>query len=385
VKLESLPFLEASIEDFHEALSKSWETSAKNKRHSVLLLEEAFEFVFYQKLTMLDVDIYKSGQNTIGTNKAIELIKELDISVLFLDSIRKVQKLRGDAKHHAQVPTDKEYVSLLERLQVSYSAFLFENFWEDLGDTMLEMQLIPYDEALRIHSEHLRSHQPQLACQQVTSATIHKAKAVIGDMGLLRTWLVKDMSDLLAILDRLMTQLKRLAMSAETAKATETAMSSLRDRGKDENYVEAYDEASKLYALLDETLPSFFDLQAAVKITDRLVVPQSVPFGHMGWTWSQSNDTDSYSELAEDIRALLKEAPELVDKLGDPTVEYEEDNIYFTWTLAVFDGDRWHSVLLLDGYRIAPESGDWENPLSSQRRESVAQAVHDELARARDK
>lgn len=385
MKLESLPYLEASIEDFHEALSKSRETSPKNKRHSVLLLEEAFEFLFYQKLTMLGLDIYKSGQNTIGTDKAIELIKEQDINVLFLESIRKVQKLRGDAKHHAQVPSDKDYVSLLQRLQVSYSAFVFENFWEDLGDTVLEMQLVTYDEALHIHSEHLKSHQPQLACRQMLSATIHKTKAVLGDKSLLRTWLVKDTTDLLAVLRGLVQERVKLPISAEAAAAFDKAMSSMREHAKDADHVEAYDEARKLYGLLDETLPSFFDLQAALKVTDRLVVPERVRFHQMGWAWGQSNDTELYNELAEHVRELLRETPELLDKLGDPTVEYEEDNIHVTWTLAVFDGDRWHSVLILSDYRIAPESGDWDNPLSSQRRESVAQVLYDELVKARDR
>lgn len=384
MKLESLPYLEASIEDFHEALSKSREISPQNKRHSVLLLEEAFEFVLYQKLTMLGVDIYKSGQNTIGTDKAIELTKELGISLLFLDSIRKVLKLRGDAKHHAQVPTDKEYLSLLERLRVSYSAFVFENFSEDLGDTMIEMHLVPYDEALRIHGEHLKSHQPQLACRQVISAIIHKTKAVIGDTSLLRTWLLSDITDLLAVLDGLMAKRTKLPMSAQAAEATHEAMLSLTQHAIDANYVQAYDEARKLYALLDETLPSFFDLQAAVKLTDRLVVPESVRFAHMGWSGSQGNDTDLHYKLARDIRELLTETPELVEKLGDPEIEYEEDNIHTTWTLAVFDGDRWHSVLLLGGYLIAPESGDWDNPLSGQRRESVVQAVYNEMLKARD-
>ena len=53
MQLNSLPYLEASIEDFHEAMAKSKEIDPANRRHSVLLLEEAFEFAFYQKLDML--------------------------------------------------------------------------------------------------------------------------------------------------------------------------------------------------------------------------------------------------------------------------------------------------------------------------------------------
>ena len=215
MQLNSLPYLEASIEDFHEAMAKSKEIDPANRRHSVLLLEEAFEFAFYQKLDMLGQDVYRTGQKTIGIDSAIGLIRQEGIGLLFLNAVRKVQKLRGDAKHHAQVPAEKEYVSLLEKVRVSYSAFLFENFWEDLKDNLFEIQLMPYHEALFVHCEYLKSHQREASCCQMLSACIHRIKALIGDRKVVRTWDIQELHDLTSILETLQGRLRGVSVTAK--------------------------------------------------------------------------------------------------------------------------------------------------------------------------
>jgi len=384
MKLESLPYLEASIEDFHEAMSKSQNVISKNKRHSVILFEECIEFLLYQKLALLEIDIYKSGQYTIGLDKAIELIKDQGINLLFLDSIRKVQKLGGDAKHHANVPSDREYIGLLEKLRIFYSGFVFENFWEDLGESIFDIRLIPYSEALYIHSEYLKSHEIESAWRQIVSACIHKMKALLDDKSVLRTWIIKDFESLLSILEDLAGKAMNKPVSSDIRQSLHQTVSALRQSAKDGRWDSLYDEAKKIYGLIDEILPSDFDLKTATKITDNLVIPTGFSFGRsMSWGGWQTNDTKQLAKIQKDIAALLNESPEIVSKLGAPFCDYEEDNYWRWWELAVFDGYRWHSFHLNHRYAVMPESGDWRDPTPNKKREAVAQAVLDELLKAK--
>lgn len=384
MELKSLPYLEASIEDFHEAMSKSKDITSKNKRHSVILFEECIEFLFYQKLALLEIDIHKSGQHTIGLDKAIELIKNQGINLLFLDSIRKVQKLRGDAKHHAQVPADKEYVSLLEKLRIFYSAFVFENFWEDLCGNIFDIRLIPYNEVLYIHSEYLKSHKIESAGQQIVSACIHKMKVLLNDKSVLKTWRIKEIKNLASILESLTEKIIDKPISPNIKEPVHQRISNLKRSAKDGDWGSLYDEAKKIYGLIDEILPSDFDLKTAIKITDNLVIPKGFSFGRsMSWCKYQTNDTKLFGKIQQDIAELLKESPEIVSKFEDPFYEYEEDNYWKWWEFAVFDGYRWHSLHLDDGYIILPESGDWGDPTISKKRESVAQAILDGLLKAK--
>lgn len=380
MELKSLPYLEASIEDFHEAMSKSKNITSKNKRHSTILFEESIEFIFYQKLALLGIDIYKSGQYTIGTDKAIELIKDQGINLLFLDSIRKVQKLRGDAKHHALVPADKEYVSLLEKLRIFYSAFIFENFWEDLGENIFDLKLIPYNESLYIHSEYLRSHKIETAFQQIVSACIHKMKVFLNDKSILKTWTIKDTNSLVSILDGLIEKSVDKPISRDIKDSIRQKISHIKQSVKDEKYDRLYCEAKMIYSVIDEILPSDFDLKTAIKITDKLVIPEKFSFGHsMSWCGLQSNDTELCERIRQDIARLLKKSAEIVSRFGPPFYEDDGDRSWRWWEFAVFDGYRWHSFELDDDYNISPESGEWDDPAMSKKREFVAQAVLDEL------
>lgn len=387
MQLNSLPYLEASIEDFHEAMAKTREVSPANKRHSVLLLEEAFEFAFYQKLDMLGQDVYRAGQNTIGINSAIDLIKKKGIGLLFLNAVRKVQKLRGDAKHHAQVPAEKEYVSLLEKARVSYSAFLFENFWEDLRDDLFEIRLMPYHEALFVHCEYLKSHQREVACRQMVSACIHRIKALLGDREVVRTWVIHEMCDLIAILKNLHGRLGGVSVKADLIDSIYQAVNNLDASVTGQDTDEVYRQTKKVYGLLSEAFPSVYDLELSLMLTDRLA-PVHVPRGLTHWTALQPNDSEEFKGLQKDMADLLSQSPELLAALGAPSFEDEFDGRRLeSWDLAVFDGYRWHSVMLTNGpdWPLLPESGDSEDEMTTKRRESVAQAVFDELGKLEGK
>lgn len=386
MELQSLPYLEASLEDFHEGISRSSPISSMNKRHSVLLFEEAFEFLFYQKLVLLGIDVYKTGQYTIGTDKAIELVKGQGITPLFLNSIRRVQKLRGDAKHHAQVPTDREYTNLLEKLQVSYSAFLFENFCEDLGHEVADILPIEYSKALHIHSEYLKAHQALVASRQLVCACIHKVKGLLDDKSVLRTWIIQDMDDLSSILESLAEKCIDLPMPPEAKEAMRDAMSMIEKSVEDENYVELYERVRMTYGLVDEILPSDFELATALKITDRLVMPRNWRGLDMRTLYAPhaKGDSQLFDKLLADIGELLQ-SPSITSQLPRPRVSSDGDERVPFWKFAVFDGYKWHTFSVdLRDYTIFVELGDLEDPVSFQRRESVAQAIHDELLKAKE-
>jgi hypothetical protein len=375
--------LEASIEDFHEAMAKSKEIDPANRRHSVLLLEEAFEFAFYQKLDMLGQDVYRTGQKTIGIDSAIGLIRQEGIGLLFLNAVRKVQKLRGDAKHHAQVPAEKEYVSLLEKVRVSYSAFLFENFWEDLKDNLFEIQLMPYHEALFVHCEYLKSHQREASCCQMLSACIHRIKALIGDRKVVRTWDIQELHDLTSIMETLQGRLRGVSVTAKFKTSLSQAVNELVASVRAEDTDGVYCQAKKVYGVLCEAFPSVYDLEPSRMLTQRLAAVH-VPHGVSHWISLQPNDSTQFKSLQKDVAGLLAQSPELLAELGEPSFHDEfEGRRLKSWALAVFDGYRWHSVMLTNGpeWPLLTESGDSEDEMTAKRRESVAQVAFDELAK----
>lgn len=349
----------------------------------MLLLEEAFEFAFYQKLDMLGQDVYRTGQKTIGIDSAIGLIRQEGIGLLFLNAVRKVQKLRGDAKHHAQVPAEKEYVSLLEKVRVSYSAFLFENFWEDLKDNLFEIQLMPYHEALFVHCEYLKSHQREASCCQMLSACIHRIKALIGDRKVVRTWDIQELHDLTSILETLQGRLRGVSVTAKFKTSLSQAVNELVASVRAEDTDGVYCQAKKVYGVLSEAFPSVYDLEPSRMLTQRLAAVH-VPHGVSHWISLQPNDSTQFKSLQKDVAGLLAQSPELLAELGEPSFHDEfEGRRLKSWALAVFDGYRWHSVMLTNGpeWPLLTESGDSEDEMTAKRRESVAQVAFDELAK----
>ena len=62
MKLKDLRFLEVALEDLHLGLGyASRPQLGINRRLAVLLFEEAAEFLAYQKISLLGLDIYKGN------------------------------------------------------------------------------------------------------------------------------------------------------------------------------------------------------------------------------------------------------------------------------------------------------------------------------------
>jgi hypothetical protein len=382
MNLNQMPFLEVSIEDFHEAKKMSRIISPKNKRHSVLLFEDSMEFLFYQKLCLINEDIYKNGQNTIGFDKALEIVKEKS-GLLFLDVIRRVQKLRGDIKHHAQEPSDKEYESMLDKIDVFYSAFIYENFWEDLKENIFEIKLLPYHEALYTHSVYIKSHRPEEACLQILAACIHKLKAFIKNNKIIKSWLIKDRGNLIAVLQRLLIE-NQVIIIPEVFGKIQNEINGIKSLSDEFGLI--FDKSIKIFGMLDEILPSFFEINSSIKITDRLLIPKKFSYKQaMSWAKFMNIDTKTFFEYQRKIHDLLNDSKELVSLFGPLYREEEEDNYWEWWEFAVFDGNKWYSVHLESDFDLLPESGDWQSSIVPERRETITKVVYEELLKAKNK
>src|SRR5262245_11199497 len=111
-ELTRYPFLKAGLED--AALANSIASGrVGNPRHAVNLMHDALEFILYEMLQIAGHDVYKDGQNTIGLNDAIDKCVKAKIDLPLIGTIRSIQKHRGDAKHHAQVPHENAYSRMI--------------------------------------------------------------------------------------------------------------------------------------------------------------------------------------------------------------------------------------------------------------------------------
>lgn len=174
-------------------------------------------------------------------------------------------------------------------------------------------------------------------------------------------------------------------MASETEDAMRQAMSIIRQSVEDENYVELYERARMTYGLADEILPSDFELATALSITDRLVMPRNWKRMDLGTLYAPHGKGDSrlFDKLLGDIGELLK-SPSITSQLARPGASSDDDDKVPVWRFAIFDGYKWHTFIVeLRDYTIFVELGDLEDPMSFQRRESLAQAIHDELLKTK--
>lgn len=152
---------------------------------------------------------------------------------------------------------------------------------------------------------------------------------------------------------------------------------------RDGHVEEAAELAGKAYSLVDESIPSIFDISSAKQLTPRLVLPARFRFGKsMGWSAWQTGDTPAKGEVNESLRTLLKKNPEFVkNALGTPYYEDDDDRYWKWWELAVFDGERWHSFHLADHFGLSLESGAITDD-EGKRREHVAKLIYNEFVEA---
>ena len=174
--LSELPFLKAAFEDYNLGLQLGV-GPGRNTRQAVCFMHDALEFLFYQVLLAKDVDIYVSGQNTIGFDAALKECREKEISLPLIDAIRAVQKHRGDAKHHAQTPHADAFNRLSAGLPILFSIIAYENFGQvvpaDLNERLMPLHLALYELHCRA-----RGHDWEKALVFGLRAFVHKRRTI---------------------------------------------------------------------------------------------------------------------------------------------------------------------------------------------------------------
>jgi hypothetical protein len=380
-KLDHYPFIQAGLEDATLA-SKIVSGRIGTSRHVVCLMHDAIEFILYEIVLLENQDIYVSGQHTIGLDRALDACKKLGIDIPLIGTIRTIQKHRGDAKHHAQVPHEGAYRKMIADFRIVISRLIHEQFGSALGGILKELEIYPYHYALYYSYRKYRNHNWKLALRFIIGALLHKHRSILKIADNYNTGSINNVIELLRYFEEEMALSEYPPAPIKVIEFFRELPSSLRELIKEGNFSEAAETAGKAFSKLDEIIPSLFEIKDALIITPQLVQPKYFKYGKaMAWSKFQRGDTKKKEEYNFKLRSLLEKNSHLVSKFGSPYYEEDGDRYWRWWEFAVFDGERWHSFHLDDSYDLSLESGSIDDK-EAARRERVAKLIYDQFEMA---
>ncbi len=381
--LEEYPFLKAGLEDavfVSEISAGRWGTA----RHAACLMHDAIEFTLYEILLLENQDIYSSGQRTIGLDRALDACRKVGVDIPLIGTIRTIQKHRGDAKHHAQVPHESAYRKMIGEFRIVISRLIHEQFGKALGSTIGSLGLLIYHTALYETYRKYRNHNSKLALRFGAGALFHKHRSILG---LPEDYIAGRTVDTLEVLRHFEDESRSAIYPPAPSEAIEFAHelpSSLRKLVLEKKLSEAAEETGKAYSRLDEILPSVFDIRKSKKYTSRLFQPQNLIIrGAMAWSRWEKGDTVEKEDYNSRLRSLLKDNSQLISKFGAPYYEEDDDRYWRWWFFAVFDGEKWHTFRIDDHFDLSLEMGSIDND-DSKRRARVAKLICEEFEKAVD-
>ena len=380
-KLEPYPFLRACLEDYDLVRQIAQGRGVGVPRHAVVLMHDALEFVLYEILLLSGEDIYADGQHTIGLNKALSLCKKQGIDVPLIGTVRTIQKHRGDAKHHAQVPHDNAFEKMLAEFDIIISRLVYEHFGSALEDAITKLELMPYQAALYDCYRKYRNHNWNLAVRFILGALLHKYRRLLS---------TKDIYSGIPNepVEQTIGELVNEFRAVDTRKAKELvefilAIPETLIKHSDEGDLRSCAEsAAEAYSRMDDMVPSFFQSGRAVFLTPRLVLIRHIRIpGAMGWSKWTIGDTKKKEIHLKAVGTLLRKHPEFVERFGQPHYEEEDDRYWRYWDFGVFDGMRWHTFQMHDHFSILLESMVLNSSHAGQR-ERVARMILEEFKEA---
>jgi ribosomal protein S20 len=362
--LSELPFLDAALEDSAIALRLAGEGG--NSRQSVCLMHDALEFLFYQILSGREVDVYKSGQNTIGFDAALEKCKGQDIPLTSLTLIREIQKRRGDAKHHAQKPNPSEFERIAGGFRALFTVMCFENYGNSLATFVAARTQQPYHIALYdLYRRARRNQNWKTALPLALRALLHKRRAIYGAGEDYATH-VKKAEDLLSILE----STAKFAATSEEADKISALVKQVRQALSTGDMQTATEAVGSAFSQLDFVSPTIFDIKIARRLTDRLYQARSA--AHIGM-WSM--------EPNERLHSVFKDNPTLAKSFGEACYMGDEDSYSTWWEFVFFDGSRWLPFHLGTDFSISTDPSAMSGTASTRPR-NFAELVADEFAKA---
>jgi len=380
-EIDKYPFLKAGLEDA-ALVSEIASGRIGSPRHAVCLMHDAIEFALYETLLVNNQDIYVSGQNTTGLDRALDLCRKLDIDIPLIGTIRTIQKHRGDAKHHAQIPHEKAFQKMIGEFRIVISRIIYEQFGKVLGETIRNIGILPYHTALYDSYRKYRTHNWNLALRYSLGALLHKHRSFLE---IPDDFITGHTNDVLKLLKCFETDAKE----ANYPPAPESAIdfvrnlpAALRNLVQEDNIPEASEQAGQAYSRIDEVIPSVFEMKEARILTAKLVQPRYFKFGKgMSWSKWKIGDTKQKEEYNSKLHTLLKDNPEFVNQFGRPYYEQDDDRYWKWWEFAVFDGQRWHTFHLDDFFSLRLESGSIDDD-ESEIRERIAKLILDKFTEA---
>ncbi len=322
-----------------------------NPRHVIVLFHDTLEFLFYECLQLLDIDIYENGQSTIGFNKALNMLIKAEYRPCYVATIREIQKLRGDAKHHAQDVSWDKVEQISQRWQVICVCLTWDLISPIASTEHFEWAANLY--AVSQHSLYQRSRNKdwESACRHLMMAVAHKKcnidKSVCRRRGEFPDHLSKEYEYLEGILG-----------SGVGRQAFLPHRDTIREAVNREDWKESCGLLSMVYSALEGENPTQFDVDSAKFITPALALADASRLGRSGMSWCKlsQGDTEGYHKTSSDIEVLLDNKSSLVNQFGEPYYNDDGDRYWKWWEFVVFDGEEWHSFHLDYMFRISPES-----------------------------
>jgi hypothetical protein len=344
VPLSELPFLTAALEDYALALRLTGDTEgngrqAANIRQGVCFMHDALEFLLYEVLLAREADIYKTGQNTIGFDDALEECRKRGVSLPLIGIIRTIQKQRGDAKHHAQTPNGQAGQRLSTAFRVIFSVIAFENFGQVLAPELAKRGLYPFHLSLYELYRRARGHDWEKALVLGVRAFVHKRRAIYRSADDFSTHKLKKPEDLISVLEATAS----LSATREERQGISQVGSSLRQAVSAGDPKGAAEGVSSAFSSLDFVAPTIFDISRARRLTERLYQPSGLAVSGM---WGGSMNA---------VRELLRSNPGFVKSFGPPRYAQDGDRYWSWWEFVVFDGSRWHSFHMDEDFSIKLE------------------------------
>lgn len=340
-------------------------------------MHDALEFILYEILQMAGQDIYKDGQNTIGINDAIDKCVKAKIDLPLVGTIRSIQKHRGDAKHHAQIPHGSAYSKMIAEFRIVLSRTVFEHFGNALPG-IEKLQITPYHTALFDSYRKYRTHNWKFALRCALGALLHKHRHMLGIKDDYASGQIEDHNKIIGRLEGEIKAAKYGQIDPRVAAYFADLAKNLKTQCNTGDIAEA---AGHAYARLDEIAPSIVIAAQNREIMPHLVQLFCRPYsGSMGWSKWSYRDTDAKQEWERKLQDLLRARRDIVEQFGKPYYEHDDDRSWRWWEFGVFDGTRWHTFHMDMCYGLLLESGTLSGE-EAQRREAVAKQVFEEFKR----
>lgn len=379
--LDDYQFLRAAIEDI-SMVSAIESQRIGNSRHAVCLMHDAIEFILYEILNVAEKDFYKDGQNTVGLNEALKLYEELGNKLPLKGCIRNIQKFRGDAKHHAQLPTERDYRRVIAEFPIVISRLIYEQFGQSLRSSITQFSLMPYHEALYKSYRKRRTHNWRLALQFAIGALLHKSRSMCGVEDDYTAGKNDNTMEIVTLMEQEINMNKYSALSLETVKSLKNLIIELRQLITHNQFDQAAEKAGKQYSEIEEKKPTVFDIELAQKITPHLYRTETFVYENsMSWSPIQHEDGNEEQEnYIHKLQELLQNNRKFIETFENPDM-IDEDDDFFLWCFAIFDGTMWHSFLFKENGKLFLETGSL-NSEEEDRRKTIPKLIYEEFLSA---